>query len=92
MPNHFSALKRARQTKKRTGVNRSNQGVFRASVRRFRQALASASPEAAQPLLSQTISRIDKAVQKGLIHKNTAARLKSRLTTRVRAVAGQGTK
>ena len=92
MPNHISALKRMRQTKKRTGVNRSNRGVFRASVRRFRQALASASPEAAQPLLSQTVSRIDKAVQKGLIHKNTAARLKSRLTGRVRSVADRGTK
>lgn len=92
MPNHFSALKRMRQTKKRAAINRSNRGVFRASLRRIRQSLAGGSAEQSAPLLSPTVSRIDKAVQKGLIHKNTAARLKSRLMKRVQAPAAPGPK
>lgn len=87
MPNHYSALKRVRQTKKRTAVNRQNKGVLRASVRSFRQALATGAADKAQPLLSPTLSRIDKAVQKGLIHKNTAGRLKSRMMARMNAIA-----
>lgn len=86
MPNHFSALKRVRQTKKRTAVNRSNKGVFRASLRRVRQALATGAREKTQQLLPQTFSRIDRAAQKGLIHRNAAARLKSRLMARLNAL------
>ena len=86
MPNHYSALKRMRQTKKRTAVNRTNKGAFRASLRSARKTLASGAGDAAKTLVPQTLSSIDKAVQKGLIHKNTAARLKSRLMARVSAV------
>ena len=87
MPNHFSALKRVKQTKKRNAINRSNKGAFRASLRRIRQTLATGSRERAQQLLPQTLSSIDKAVQKGLIHRNTAGRLKSRLMARVNALS-----
>jgi small subunit ribosomal protein S20 len=87
MPNHYSALKRTRQTKRRTTVNRSNKGVFRASLRNARKTLASGSRDESRPVVAQTLSSIDKAVQKGLIHKNTAARLKSRLMARLNAVA-----
>jgi len=86
MPNHFSALKRARQTKRRTAINRSNKGTFRAGLRRIRKALATGAREKAQPQLPEALSRIDKAVQKGLIHKNTAGRLKSRLMARFNAL------
>lgn len=79
MPNHYSALKRVRQTKRRTVVNRKNKGVFRARLRQARQVLATGTPEASQQAVPQALSSIDKAVQKGLIHKNTASRLKSRL-------------
>ena len=87
MPNHFSALKRARQTKKRAAVNRMNKGTFRASLRSTRKSLESGSREKAQPLVPQTLSSIDKAVQKGLIHKNAASRLKSRLMAQWNATA-----
>ena len=87
MPNHFSALKRARQTKKRTAVNRMNKGAFRAQLREARKSLAAGPREQAQPLIPPTLSSIDKTVQKGLIHKNTAARLKSRLMARLHATA-----
>mgnify|MGYP003339667808 FL=1 len=85
MANTFSALKRVRQTKRKTTVNRSNKGTLRASLRTLRESLAKGTPEKA--LVSQTVSRIDKSVRKGLIHRNTAARLKSRLMTRANAKA-----
>ena len=87
MANHYSALKRVNQTRKRTAVNRRNKGVLRASLRSFQQALATKDAEKTQQAISQTLSRIDKAVQKGILHKNTAGRLKSRLTLRANALA-----
>lgn len=85
MANTYSALKRVRQTKRKTAVNRSNKGTLRASLRALRTSLATGTPEKA--LVSETVSRIDKSVRKGLIHRNTAARLKSRLMTRANAKA-----
>ncbi len=87
MATHYSALKRMRQTQKRTAVNRRNKGVLRASLRSFRQTLARSEPGKAQQLIPKTLSRIDKAVQKGILHKNTAGRLKSRLTLRLNTLA-----
>ena len=87
MANHYSALKRVSQTRKRTAVNRRNKGVLRASLRSFRQTLAAKDEENARQKISQTLSRIDKAVQKGILHKNTAGRIKSRLMVRVNALA-----
>ncbi len=85
MPNHFSALKRTRQTKRRTAVNRTNKGAFRSQLRNARKIAASGAREKLQPVIPQTLSSIDKAVQKGLIHKNAASRLKSRLMARLNA-------
>jgi small subunit ribosomal protein S20 len=87
MANHFSAVKRVTQTRKRTAVNRQRKGVLRASVRSYRETLAEGNVEKAKPGLPLTVSSIDKAAQKGLIHKNTAARLKSRLMARLNALA-----
>jgi small subunit ribosomal protein S20 len=85
MANHFSALKRARQTEKRTEQNRANTSRFRTELRKFRQALQTGDTAQAKSLFSNTISMIDKAVKKGIIHKNTAARYKSRLSARLAA-------
>jgi len=82
MPNHKSAEKRVRQNDKRRAVNRSNRGSLRTQVKKLRVALTTKDADL-QPLLSETVSSIDKAVQKGIIHRNAAARYKSRLTTRV---------
>ncbi len=87
MASHFSALKRARQTAKRTVTNRANASRLRTAIRGFRQTLASGDKKAAQASYGKTISAIDKSVQKGVIHRNTAARYKSRLTARLRALA-----
>ncbi len=86
MANHFSALKRARQTTKRTATNRSNSSQLRTALRKLRQTLQSGDAKQAKEAFGSTISMIDKAAKKGVIHKNTAARYKSRLSARVAAV------
>jgi small subunit ribosomal protein S20 len=83
MPNHKSAEKRVRQNEKRRQINGSNRGRLRTSIKKLRSALSTGNAGSAQELLSATISTIDKAVQKGVLHRNAAARHKSRLTARV---------
>jgi small subunit ribosomal protein S20 len=87
MANHFSALKRARQTEKRTQQNRANKSQFRTALRKFRTALQSGNSDQAKTAFGNTVSMIDKAAKKGIIHKNTAARYKSRLSARLTAPA-----
>ena len=82
MPNHKSAEKRMRQNEKRRMINRGRRGQLRSAVKDLRAALAGGG-EGAGALLPQTVSVIDKAVQKGVLHRNAAARYKSRLTARV---------
>lgn len=83
MPNHKSAEKRVRQNEKRRAINRSNRTALRTSIKKLRAALAGSDKGGLNELLPATISRIDKAVQKGVLHRNAAARYKSRLTARV---------
>ena len=83
MPNHKSAEKRVRQNEKRRDINRSNRGRLRTGVKKLRAALEAGDSGTAQELLPQTVSLIDKAVQKGVLHRNAAARYKSRLTGHV---------
>jgi small subunit ribosomal protein S20 len=83
MANHFSALKRARQTTKRTAQNRANTSRLRTALRHFRAALQSGDSAKAKSQFADTVSRIDQAVKKGVIHKNTASRYKSRLSARL---------
>jgi small subunit ribosomal protein S20 len=87
MPNHKSAEKRMRQNEKRRDVNRNNRGRLRTSIKKLRAALTSGEAGNVQELLPATISTIDKAVQKGVLHRNAAARHKSRLTARVNQAA-----
>lgn len=83
MPNHKSSEKRVRQSEKRRLVNKSNRGRLRTSIKKLRTALAAGNSAELSALLPETISTIDKAVQKGVLHRNAAARHKSRLTARV---------
>jgi len=86
MANHFSALKRARQTEKRTTRNRTNTSRLRTSLRSLREALAKGDKLAAEQTFRQTVSALDKAIQKGVLHENTASRYKSRLSARLKAL------
>jgi len=89
MANHFSALKRARQTAKRTATNRANTSQMRSALRVMREAIAKGDKAAADTTYSATVSALDKAIQKGVLHKNTAARYKSRLSARVKALGAK---
>jgi small subunit ribosomal protein S20 len=86
MANHFSALKRARQTEKRTTRNRANTSRLRGVLREFRETLAKGDKQAAEQAFRGTVSALDKAIQKGVLHENTASRYKSRLKTRLNAL------
>ena len=86
MANHFSALKRARQTEKRTTRNRGNTSRLRTALRQFRETVAKGDKQAAEQIFRETVSALDKAVQKGVIHDNTASRYKSRFTIRLNAM------
>jgi small subunit ribosomal protein S20 len=89
MANHYSALKRARQTETKTTRNRANKSRLRSALRSLRQAIAKGDKEATQSAYRATVSVVDKGVQKGSIHKNTASRYKARLNARVKAVAAK---
>lgn len=87
MANHKSAEKRVRQNVKRNLINRSNRSKLRTQIKSLRNALSTTDKGQSTELLNPTVSLIDKAVNKGLIHRNTAARHKSRLTRHVTNLA-----
>jgi small subunit ribosomal protein S20 len=89
MASHFSALKRARQTEKRTARNRNNRSQLRSVLRKMKESLAAGNREQADQVYRETVSVLDKAIQKGVLHQNTASRYKSRLSVRVRALAAK---
>jgi small subunit ribosomal protein S20 len=86
MANHFSALKRARQTERRTARNRANTSRLRTQLRELRETIEKGEKAAAEQMYRQTVSTLDKAIQKGTLHENTASRYKSRLGKRVTAM------
>ncbi|MDT7604309.1 MAG: small subunit ribosomal protein [Acidobacteriota bacterium] len=83
MPNHKSAEKRVRQNEKRRQINRGNRTRLRTEIKRLRTALEEGGKDGLTETYAQTVSTIDKAVNKGVLHRNAAARYKSRLTARV---------
>ena len=86
MAKHASALKAQRQNLKQRARNRKNVSQLKTQVKKLRSAVASGNGEAAAALLSETVSVIDRAAKKGVIHDNAASRFKSRLTRRVNGV------
>ncbi len=87
MANHVSSLKRARQTETKTAVNRSNRSKLRGMLRALREAIGKGDVKVAGEQYRATASVLDKSVQKGILHKNTASRYKSRLNARVKALS-----
>jgi small subunit ribosomal protein S20 len=80
MANTKSAAKRARRSVEQRGVNRHNKSMLKNAIKEARSVTAGASAEAIQKKLSETYSALDRAVYKGVLHKNAAARHKQRLT------------
>jgi len=74
-----SQIKRNRQNDKRRLRNRVYRGAARTAVKNARAAMAASDPENTPKALLEAISQLDRAAQKGVLHKNNAARRKSRL-------------
>ena len=87
MANIKSAIKRAKTNEERRKRNASQKSAMRTAVKKFLTAVENQDKEQAQVLFSQAIRSLDKAVSKGLIHKNAAARKKSRLAKKFNALA-----
>jgi small subunit ribosomal protein S20 len=87
MANTISAIKRVRATERRTEVNRKNKTRLRHQIRAMRRALTGKDGKAAADLLPKTFSEIDRSAKLGVIKKNTAARYKSKLHLKVKALA-----
>lgn len=88
MAHHASALKQMRQGVKHRARNRRNIAQLKTQIKKLRAALSKGDAEAAKGLLSATVSEIDRASKKGVVHDNAAARYKSRLARRVNALSG----
>jgi len=73
----LSTKKRLRQTKRRQAQNKANKTRVRSELKKLR---AEGSGTDAQKLLPELYAVVDRAVRKGVLHKNAAARLKSRIT------------
>lgn len=87
MANHKSAEKRIRQNETRKTINRANRSKLRTQIKKLRSALGANDKAVSGETLAPTVSLIDKMVNKGIIHRNTAARYKSRLTKHVNGLA-----
>jgi len=84
---HKSALKRIKQTAKREELNRAHRTKLRHQMRKLRIALDAKDKAGAQALLRPTLALIDHSIHKGVLHPNTAARYKSRLSVRFNALS-----
>jgi small subunit ribosomal protein S20 len=80
---HESALKAHRQNVKRREHNRQFRARLRSALRNIRAAIDGGTPADVKDALRETISLVDKMAGKGIIHRNTAGRYKSRLASRV---------
>lgn len=89
MANTKSAMKRAKQNEKRQLKNLIVKSKVKTAVRRFRESLENGTNELRQQRLSEATSLLDKAATKGVIHKNQAARKKSRLMLTLQRVQAE---
>ncbi|MCG8558248.1 MAG: 30S ribosomal protein S20 [Hyphomicrobiales bacterium] len=86
MANTKSAKKAVRQISRRTEVNKSRRSRMRTFIRQVETAIAAGDQAAAQEALKAAQPQIARAAQRGVIHRNTAARRISRLSARIRAM------
>ncbi len=86
MASHKSALKRIKQTRKQEALNRMHRTTLRHQIRKLRQAIETKDKAAAETLAKPIFQLIDHSIHKGILHRNTAARYKSRLNVRLNAL------
>ncbi|MCA1953186.1 MAG: 30S ribosomal protein S20 [Hyphomicrobiales bacterium] len=87
MANTKSAKKAARQAIRRTEINKARRSSMRTSVRKVEEAIAAGDQAAALAAMKAAEPLLRRAAQKGVTHKNTAARKVSRLVRRIRTLA-----
>jgi small subunit ribosomal protein S20 len=87
LANIKSQIKSNRQNEKRRLLNRGVRGVTRSVVKNARAAIETGEVENSQTAVMAALSALDKAAQKGVLHKNNAARRKSRLMKRLAALS-----
>ena len=87
MANIKSQIKRNRQNEKRRLRNKSVKSALKTAVRKFNEASAGGDNEQAQTLMREASRKLDKAVSKGVIHKNQAANRKSAIAKRLQSLA-----
>jgi small subunit ribosomal protein S20 len=85
--NSPQAKKRARQAEKRRGLNASQRSLVRTVIKKVNAAVVSGNAEEAKAVYDNAVPVIDRMADKGIIHKNKAARHKSRLNTQVKALS-----
>ncbi|WML45369.1 30S ribosomal protein S20 [Neobacillus sp. PS3-40] len=86
MPNIKSAIKRVKTSESHNSQNTTVKSAMRTAVRKVEAAITTNDSAAAKEVLASAASKLDKAASKGLIHKNAAARKKSRLTKKANAL------
>lgn len=86
MPNSRSAKKRLRQNVVRRARNRSIKRAVRGQCRKVREAVADGDPDRAEAEFRLAAKRLDRAGARNIIHRNAAARLKSRLSAKIKAI------
>ncbi len=87
MANTAQTIKRARQAEARQDVNKARRSRIRTFLRKVEEALTSGNADAAATALAAAQPELMRGVTKGVLHKNTASRKMSRLTSRVKALA-----
>ncbi len=87
MAHTLSSQKRIRQNEKKRALNRWRLRGMRSAIKDFHQKLVHGSADEAKEAFRQCVRVIDRTAQKGVIHKNQAARRKSRLNARLKAKA-----
>lgn len=86
MATHPSAIKRHKQSLRRHEANKANRSRLRTQIKKLRESVEASDMTSARQLLPETIALIDRSIQKGVVHENTAARYKSRLTRLVNSL------
>ncbi len=89
MPNIKSAVKRVKTSEKRRALNAAQKSALRTSVKSADTALVNNDVDAAKTAVAAASKSLDKAVTKGHIHKNAAARKKSRMAKKLNALSSQ---
>ena len=87
MPNIKSAIKRDALSKARNAKNKAEKSALKTNLKKFEAAVAEGNREAAATTYKVAVKSVDRAAQKGLIHKNNAAHKKSRMTLTLNGMA-----